>query len=229
MALLPVKYTNEIKTKVDAYNNKPPSEQCGSYWDIENDAALTKVKKHIKEHYIRHQDYTCPYCQQRFEVLHNGVWDTEHIIPKDKFPQFLFKEENLCVACKDCNVAKTNKHVLVNKQRKTFPKSSKDYLLVHPHFDKYESHIKILKSSLFFIPTDEKGKNTIEICGLLRFLYKFSEYGNVNLDVKLKINELSNELLNASSPIVENFILACISDLAEHGKSMSKNKALGID
>ncbi|MBO2583261.1 HNH endonuclease [Shewanella algae] len=217
-----VKYSGDIKAKIDAYNSLEPMEKKGSYWDKTDDSELTIAKKHIKDHYILIQDYTCPYCRQRNEVDHNAVWDTEHIIPKDQYPQFMFSPLNLCVACKDCNQSKTNKNVLKNPQRKTLPTKSEDYIFVHPNLDEYKNHIKILKSSLFFIPLDSKGKETIEICGLLRFLYRFTDYGNISLEVKNKIGLLHKELMDAKTSIEEHFILSCIEDVVQRGKEIAK-------
>ncbi len=130
-------------------------------WRILGDSEnknLIEIKKNIKDFYIISQGYVCPYCRQKIEVDHNAVWDAEHIIPKDKFPRFLFSPLNLCVSCKDCNLEKSNKNILKNDKRKTLPTKSDDYIFIHPHLDFYENHIKIMKSSLFFIPLDSKGK-----------------------------------------------------------------------
>lgn len=224
MSKLLVKYNEKDKVKIDAYNNLSEDEKSGVYWDDCNDQDLSKIKKSIKTFYIEIQDYTCPYCQQKIVVEHNAIWDAEHIIPKDKHPKFLFSPLNLCVSCKDCNLAKLNKNVLKNPKRKTLPTKSDDYIFIHPHLDKYEDHMKILKSSLFFIPLDSKGKETIEICGLLRFLYKFTDYGDIPLEVKEKVAMLSDELQNAKSGIEQNFILACLGDVVEQGKKIAQKE-----
>ncbi|MUJ39724.1 HNH endonuclease [Aliivibrio fischeri] len=229
MFLKAVCYDGDIEAKVNEFNNLKHEDKKGEYWDSSDDKRLVLVKKYIKDHYIKVQDYTCPYCKQRVEVDHNAIWDLDHIIAKDKSPQFLFEPENLCVSCKDCNVAKRNKNVLLNKKRKTFTKKSDDYIFIHPHFDDYYKHMKVLKNSLFFIPKDEKGRNTIEICGLLRFLYKFSEYGDVPLEIKIKIGSFHQQLMESSSALEDNHILSCIGDLVEHGKQLSKKNILGVD
>ncbi|MFT4924408.1 MAG: 5-methylcytosine-specific restriction endonuclease McrA [Phenylobacterium sp.] len=187
-----------------------------------DDISHNKVEEFLN--YIRYQDYTCCYCNQKIETKHNGAWDTEHIIPKDKYPRFLFEPKNLSVSCKDCNQEKSNQQVLKNKTRKTFPKKSEDYLIVHPHFDLYEKHIKILKSSQFYIPKSSKGRKTVETCGLLRFLYKFSEYGNVSLGLKKKMCLLQKDLIETIDPLVENVILSAIEDLAKEGRIISQKR-----
>lgn len=228
MILTAVSFEGELENIIDEYLYQLSNGLCDNIWS-KNDDSLKKVKKHIKEHYLNAQDYTCSYCKQRIEVGHNAIWDIEHIIPKDKYPNFIFEPMNLCVVCKDCNLEKRNKDVLTNTSRKTFPIKSEDYLIIHPHFDDYRNHMKILNSSLFFIPLDRKGKETIETCGLLRFLYKFSDYGNVPLEIKAKIGSMQQELMESNSPMMDNFILSCIGDLVEKGKELSKKKLLGSD
>lgn len=224
MPELLMKYNDEDKLKVDAYNNLSEGEKNGKYWDDSDGQDLKKIKKNIKTFYISAQDYTCPYCKQKIVVDHNAIWDAEHIIPKDKYPKFLFSPLNLCVSCKDCNLAKLNKNVLKNLKRKTLPTASDDYIFIHPHLDEYSKHIKILKSSLFFIPLDSKGQETIEICGLLRFLYKFTDYGDIPLEVKEKVSMLSDELQNAKTGIEQNFILACLGDVVDQGKKIAQKE-----
>ena len=226
MPLLAVSYNDKIKEIVDEYNDLPFEDKKSSCWNEPITEELKQVKKHIKTHYVRFQDYTCVYCRQKIEIENNLVWDIEHILPKDKFPQFLFEPENLCVSCKKCNLEKTNKKVLKNDNITRFPKKADNYTIFHPHFDEYDDHIKILNSSLLFIPKSDKGRKTIEVCGLLRFLYKFSDYGNVSLEIKNRLLTLNKSLLSTSDPLIENVILDAINDLVEHGKALSKEKAL---
>ena len=217
--------TGKIRDKVNSYNILKDKDKSGEYWNNQDDELLS-VKKYIKEHYIKIQDYECAYCKQKIVVRHNASWDTDHIIPKDKYPKFLFNPENLCISCKDCNREKLNKNVLINSSIKRFPKNSKDYLFVHPHFDDYNLHIKKLDSSLFFIPKDKKGVKTIEICGLLRFVYQYSNYGNISLDFKIKIGELHNELMNTTDPITENFLLTLMGDISKSARDLATQKVL---
>lgn len=221
-----VEYSGDIKLKVEAFESMDSVNKIGGYWNDLDDKELAKVKGHIKNHYIKAQDFTCPYCKQRIEIKHNAVWDIEHIIPKDTYPDFMFSPLNLCIACKDCNLAKRNKNILINPTRKTLPTKSTDYLIIHPHLDDYSKHMKTLKSSLFFIPLDSKGKETIETCGLLRFLYKFTDYGNISVGVKKKIGSLQNELMEAETAVEEHFILSCLADVVKHGKKLAKKELL---
>lgn len=193
-----------------------------TYWDTKGNKELDEIKKHIKDYYLLAQDYRCPYCHQKITVVHNGAWDTEHIIPKDTHPDFMFDPQNLCISCKDCNGEKSNKNVLTNKKAVRLPKKSKNYTIIHPHFDNFEEHIKIIDDTLYFLPKTDKGRKTIEVCGLLRFVYKYSNYENVDLAIKQGISKFTQALLETSDPAEEQIYLSFIEDLTKRGKELSK-------
>jgi hypothetical protein len=218
-----VKYEGDIKDTVDAYNALDKDSQAGDYWD-KTDVNIQKVKKHIKDHYKVVQDYTCVYCQQKVLVTHGMAWDTEHIIPKKSHPQFLFTEENLALVCKDCNLIKSDKNVLKNPKRKTFTKKAKDYIIVHPHFDVYDEYIQIIAETIYR-PKDEKGKETIEVCGLLRFAFEFGNNENIAIDTEKLIQKLTNELMNSSNSD-KYMILGIIADIAKKGQENARNDYL---
>ncbi|PTP81976.1 HNH endonuclease [Vibrio splendidus] len=133
------------------------------------DDCVTDVKLRMKKHYISEQGEKCAYCKVDLHTSHGGVWDTEHIIDKDSSPQWTFEPLNLCVSCKDCNQAKGTRSVTKNTAYKFFPKNKSNYRIVHPHFDKYEDHIEVAVSGVTYRYKSEKGRKTIEVCGLLRY------------------------------------------------------------
>lgn len=135
-------------------------------WD---DCRVTTMKSNIKKHYIAEQDKTCAYCQVNMHTTHGMVWDTEHIIDKDSSPQWMFKPLNLCVSCKDCNGAKGTRAVTKSKSYKEFPSKSANYRIIHPHFDNYDEHIEVAVPGATYRYITEKGRYTIEVCGLLRY------------------------------------------------------------
>ncbi|OYT78262.1 HNH endonuclease [Pseudomonas sp. PGPPP2] len=222
--IIPIVYVGAIKDKVNIFNALP--EVSGKYWDQTTDGVLSDLKKAIKDYYLVAQDFTCAYCRQRIEVAHNGAWDADHIVPKDTHPRFMFEPRNLCVSCKDCNGNKSNKNVLVNKRRVKFPIKSEDYLLCHPHYDNYDEHVSVLSVAGFYLPKTEKGRALVEVCGLLRFLYKFSGFQSVNDDLKIKMGKLNALLMEANDSATENYILDCIEDLARRGKEESRKKLM---
>lgn len=212
-------YTEEDNASLETFKALSDIEKKG-FWDNTHggESALTRLKGRIKDHYVLAQDYTCPYCQQRNEVTHLGVWDAEHIIPKDTHPQFMFEAQNLCVSCKDCNGEKLSQNILKNPGRKTFPTASDDYLISHPHFDIYHDHIKIISAAGYYLPRTDKGRKTVEICGLLRFLYKFAGQGELgSAEIAKELGELHSELLVTKDIQRQHAILSLIAEIAEAG------------
>lgn len=142
--------------------------QSASDWA---DKSFDLIKKVIKDHYLKVQNYTCCFCRQRTVVKHNRGWDTEHIISRSSNPKFMFYPQNLCVTCIDCNVEKSSKNVLVSTKKITkFPARSSAYLIVHPHFDNYDDHIRVVVAGQLYEWITPKGRETLHIYGLDRFL-----------------------------------------------------------
>lgn len=220
-----VVYTADEQSKIKQFKLLPDNEKKG-YWDNTHDGELSSLKEKIKKHYLEVQDYTCPYCRQRIVVDHLGSWDAEHIIPKDPHPNFMFEAENLCIACKDCNQEKLNKNILVDKDRKRFPKRDKDYLISHPHFDNYDNNIKIVGLGCFYLPKNKKGRKTVEICGLLRFLYKLAGYDCGSKEIDDLIGDLYAELKMADDRQQRHFLLTAISEIALGGAKRMMQEAL---
>jgi 5-methylcytosine-specific restriction endonuclease McrA len=219
-----ITYTEDEKSQINAFNKLPQESKIG-YWENTHNGPLTKLKERIKNHYLHAQDYTCPYCRQRIVVEHNGAWDAEHVIPKDKYPEFMFEAKNLCIACKDCNGEKWNDDVLRNKGRTTFPTKDTDYLISHPHFDNYENNIKVIVLGLFYLPKNDKGRKTVEVCGLLRFLYQLAGYKSGSKDVDKLMQELTSELISSNDGQQRLYLLFLIEKVAKDGaeKIMDQN------
>lgn len=187
-------------------------------WEHPNKDKWVKVKKDLKDYYIKVQDYTCPYCLQRMVVQHNGSWDAEHIIPRETHPNFSFEPLNLCVSCKDCNGEKNNKPVTSSGAKVRYPSDPDDFLIPHPHFHKYSDHIRVISIAGYYLPKTDKGRKLVEICGLLRFVYSTSNESHSPLESKQQIAKLSSELMNVSSSIEEHFILDMIAEIARNAK-----------
>ncbi|CAH6863926.1 HNH nuclease domain-containing protein [Vibrio crassostreae] len=147
------------------------------------DDCVTDIKLRMKKHYISEQGRKCAYCKVDLHTNHGGVWDTEHIIDKDSSPQWTFEPLNLCVSCKDCNQAKGTRSVTKSLVYKSFPKSKSSYRIVHPHFDKYEDHIEVAVSGVTYRYKSKKGRETIEVCGLLRY---HAQAGRTDVDPTLQ-------------------------------------------
>lgn len=226
-SMVPVKYSSGSNSFVDYYNSKPANERVGEFWDDTRNNFLTTVKHEIKSHYLSAQDYRCAYCKQRVVVEHNAAWDTEHIIPKDKYPDFLFVPENLCISCKDCNRIKSNKNVLKNKSRKTYPDKPGDYILCHPHFHEYSKHIRIVREAVLYLPITDEGRALIEICGLLRFVLKFAGYEHDDENIGEKIVNFGTELQNAQTTAERIMIMHIMKTMLDERLRTEALKAMG--
>lgn len=215
--LEPVIYSEVSAQFVKTYEAKKLSDKSGADWDDKTNPLLVELKREIKKHYLKAQNYTCAYCQQKIVVDHNGAWDTEHIAPRDSYPSFMFVPENLCVSCKDCNGAKSNKTVLANRNRRSFPRHSKDYTICHPHFDTYSKHIRVIGEAVLYLPRTKKGQALIEMCGLLRFVYGFADYEIADLNFGSKVIALGTELQNAQSAFEQIAIAQILRTMLDEG------------
>lgn len=135
-----------------------------------SDEKYSHVRKTIKDHYLREQDYTCFFCRQRIVVNSNRAWDAEHIISKSTHPSFMFEPKNLCITCPDCNNEKRDGRVLDRENRVRFPMNSTAYKIVHPHFDSYDEHLDVLVVGKLYRFKTPKGRYTYRIYGLDRFM-----------------------------------------------------------
>ncbi|TOE23388.1 hypothetical protein CGJ47_15100 [Vibrio parahaemolyticus] len=162
--MTPYLLSQEESQTVTLLSNKALSSK--QMWE---DESVTDLKSRIKKHYIFEQNQACAYCKVELHTNNGMVWDTEHIIDKDSFPQWTFEPLNLCVSCKPCNIAKWNRTVTKSEYYKSFPNKSANYRIVHAHFDNYEDHIEVGVPGVTYRYKSEKGRATIEICGLLRY------------------------------------------------------------
>lgn len=212
-------YNPEHQKLVDAFNSLPFKSKTGDFWKNTHKGLYSGVKEAIKKHYLKAQDYTCPYCRQRIVVDHLAVWDAEHIISKDENPQFMFEPKNLCVSCKDCNKSKAAKTVLVkpSKTLRKLPVDPDAYTYCHPHFHIYSQHIRVVEVAGFYMPLTERGIALIETCGLLRFVLKFGGYELVEQRVGQIVVDLGSKLLEAKNAAEQVYLLVLIKSVVEKG------------
>lgn len=221
----PYVYSKRDSVLMKHFNGLQYSEKIG-FWDNTEQGIWKRFKKRIKDHYIVAQDYQCPYCLQRIEVKHNGVWDAEHIIPKSSHPHFMFESQNLCVSCKDCNESKLDKPVTRARVKDVFSTEKDDYLICHPHFDEYSEHVRVISVAGFYLPKTPKGRALVETCGLLRFLYKYSNHECASDEIRSRTIDLNNQLIKASTELELFFIYDCIEDLVKEGKRLLRIKRM---
>ena len=134
-------------------------------WDSKS-KFIKSFKENLREDMYEKQNELCAFC--RIHVPLSCVsMHREHIVFKDKHPQWMFIPENLCIACPICNGFKGTKEVLSNPQTKTYPRNGSGFKIIHPLYDKYSDHIELIGGILYRGKT-EKGRFTIETCHLYR-------------------------------------------------------------
>jgi len=134
------------------------------------DDDLLGVRKEIRAFYRKQQKGICYYCKQTVSITYSSNCHIEHIVPKGKHLDFIFTPKNLCVSCAECNLIKGEQEVL--KKPSTvirYPRSSGAFKLVHPHFDEYDKHIRII-NGYYIDKGSKKGNFTIGLCNLNRKL-----------------------------------------------------------
>lgn len=146
---------------------------------------LGEVRSYIRQHYRTEQKGLCAYCKNVISVRSASNAHVEHIAPKSIYLNFIFEPKNLCVVCADCNEIKKNQEIFnltpdtlrslpQGSPRQLYPRSSRAFLIVHPHFDNWDDHL--LKFGLRYTDKSEKGAFTILSCKLNRYFHqKFGE------------------------------------------------------
>lgn len=179
---------------------------------------LRDIRKSIRNFYRNEQHGFCSYCKNSVSLSSVFNCHVEHIAPKSKYREFIFEPKNLCVICADCNEIKREQETLgeipdtVKKggKRKRYPRTSKAFKIVHPHFDDYEEHIEIFANQ-FYADKTEKGGYTILYCRLNRRLHKFGWSREIvdNSDVF----ELMNKCLDETNTSRQQKLLRDIGKL----------------
>ncbi|PKH04285.1 HNH endonuclease [Psychromonas sp. MB-3u-54] len=177
-----------------------------------SDSCLNNLKVIIKNHYVAEQNTTCPYCKRDLQTTHGRAWDIEHIIPRSIAKNFMFEPLNLCMACIDCNGAKSNKKVTNSTARHRYPAHSNSFLFVHPHFDNYNDNILVIRPGFLYVAKTDKGNQTINICGLNRF-YSSAGFG-ADADTDERIFLLAQSLLNTDNPRIKKSIRSQLIELS---------------
>lgn len=111
------------------------------------------------------QNNKCCYCRSELGFDIKAV-DIEHILPKSKYEKFTFHPKNLALSCPGCNTSKGSKEV-VKREIKSYPRSGSSIIIIHAHFDDYNSCIEIHANTVFE-GLNDKGCETIKQCKLYR-------------------------------------------------------------
>lgn len=145
------------------------------YWESKVESMST-IKGKIRGHFLPLQKNQCCYCKMLKQENHGKTWDIEHIFPRDLYPNFTFIPLNLAISCTECNGFKSNKEVRIKTSSKSsrYPSTGSNISIIHPHFDNYDDHIKVIMGPdgrIFHTPINKskKGRATIMMCNLFRF------------------------------------------------------------
>ena len=161
MIATPITYCAEDLALVRAFRAESPEAQPGSYWA---DPSLESLRSRVKTFYIAAQNTRCCYCNRHLGTDNHRMWDVEHIVPRSRHARFMFEPANLAASCPDCNNEKADKDSLVNTKRKTYPRNSDAFRIVHPHFDRFEDHIHQIRMVYLPKPRKEPTPYTCAIC-----------------------------------------------------------------
>lgn len=126
------------------------------------------IKSRYKKWCMRAQGLRCCYCHRYIDSTNNIIWDLEHILSENLYPQFFSTPLNLAIACKDCNGTKSNKDVLspaITRPPTALPDNPEEYIIPHPWLTNWDTHLKHTNYLIYEYKTD-LGKNLIEMCGL---------------------------------------------------------------
>jgi 5-methylcytosine-specific restriction endonuclease McrA len=208
MISTPIAYCSEDQKLVAAFETATAQDQSDSYW---SDPGLEALRSRVKQHYIDAQGSRCCYCNRRIPSTNHRHWDVEHVVARILEPHFMFEPCNLAAACPDCNIQKGTQNVLINKKRKTYPRLSKDFLIVHPHFDRYDDHI--FQQGMIYVAKTEKGKRTIYMCDLLRFAQEYIDWENSVSDTTFE--KEVDSVLDGDTRMSQAAVVAIVAKLNE--------------
>lgn len=178
--------TPYIKTEDDEGLIREASPQVNHSEDWEK-SCLSDFKARVRDYYRKKQNRRCAYCRTIVKTSQASA-EIEHIIPKSERPEWMYEPLNYCMSCKMCNTKKSTNGVLKDGVYKSFPNDSTDYLIVHPHLDKYSQHINIIDGILYEGLTD-KGKETIRICKLDRYELAVERAEDIMIREKKSLDE----------------------------------------
>ncbi len=160
----PYQPTEEEKQAIKELENKEQG-LIADDWDSKK-THIKSFKKNLRDDMYKKQNKLCAFCRIHVPLACVPM-HREHIVYKNKHPQWTFLPENLCVACPSCNEYKGTTEVLVDPQTDTYPNVGDGFKIIHPLYDRYSDHIELLGGILYRGKTD-KGAFTIEKCHLYR-------------------------------------------------------------
>jgi uncharacterized protein (TIGR02646 family) len=193
---------------------------------------VVNFRAEAKDHYYRQQRRRCCYCSVELQD-HKLTYDAEHILNKAEYKEYMFEPANLAVACKHCNGSKSNRPISATGKRfATLSTTSDEYVIVHPHLDEWDHHLKFDAIGRIIPQANSlKGRGTSRICGFAalnatRLADEFAITGNGAAETALrKFHEISEVARKRE-------LLALLTDMAtrfDHAGSRAVIGALQSD
>lgn len=185
---------------------------------------IKSFKKNLRNDMYKKQNNLCAFCRIHVPLACVPM-HREHIVYKNKHPQWMFLPENLCIACPTCNEFKGTKEVLDNPDIKTYPNTSKGFKIIHPLYDKYSDHIELV-NGILYRGKSAKGNFTIATCHLYRVglaeerVYNkmlVENKGNIIIEV-LRLLALSDQYVDDNSEFKDY-----ITDIVREYKNKQEN------
>lgn len=112
-------------------------------WDEED---ANPIKQKIKKFFLDKGIASCCYCGLSMSAWHKITIDTEHVLPKGRFPQYTFEMKNLGISCKRCNMTIKGEKIsfYFGGVSEIDPFRSELYAFIHPNYDERRAHLRLV-------------------------------------------------------------------------------------
>lgn len=151
-------------------------------WD---EPDLKYLRDKIKDYFLSLPLASCSYCSRSLVGEFKMVIDTEHILPKSKYPDLTYDIQNLNISCRRCNMnyKKSKTDFIVNEPLTSNFFESEHYKFIHPNLDIYSEHLNLIIfqfSSLKYIKYIRVNSSTKGIYTYDYFKLKFLEIKHID-------------------------------------------------
>ena len=113
---------------------------------------MSAIPPQLQQEVAAHSQYRCRYCQSQQRLM--GVALTiDHILPQSLGGPT--ERENLCLACWDCNLAKSDRTTAVD------PQTGDTVQLFHPNEQQWDEHFRWSEAGWHMIGLTPTGRATV--------------------------------------------------------------------
>lgn len=175
------------------------------------------IKQRLKKLFMQQQRLRCCYCRKFNDTTNNNIWDLEHILCEQIYPQFFATWENLSIACKACNIAKNQSDILLMPPGVVppiveIPSDSARYSIPHPHLDDWASHLSHVNYQIYS-SNSSKGTELIQVCKLNKLATEIGGLTHDSVVAAIRVNYFASigspvDAALPSAQIVDRMALA---------------------